>query len=703
MRLPSTFPPHPRLFLNRAEIDTLKKSISDDSTLSHFVSSFIDDRKALLASGFRQPDSGYREEDNLKAAELAAELALAHVLCDDDALAKGAADILLAYTEVYPTYEVTETKGRATGAALSEATFAINLATAYDLIYGTGVLTEKQSCAIEGEVLIPCAEVLRNCNHPYRSNWRNRAMAGFGAIGFCLADSGLIDEALNGKHENGKLIRDGFVHQLAEAVLADGVYYERSIGYHLAVLENYAYLMEAARHSGVDLWHHTVQGAPRDAGADRERRFGHTGAKSIRSLYEMPFYYAFADLSLATVGNAKAGTLQWSWFFDAAYRQYDDPKFAWISHRAGESRPSKPLELLFLAPRIPPGHFDIGEDTTCGLTGAHSDCCTFFPNGGYTVLRQHATPDAVNLMMTFGKYGSGHSHPDILSIVLSGPGGLLLPEVNYFGYGHADFLTWNNQTIAHNTVTVDETAQYPQLKGDDPWITDGEEKPVYGVPVFFHTGDGMKAFRADCDTAYDGVHLSRAVAMVDDTVIDFFTCESESVHIYDYALHVNGRLTRGSTTLQAETVFPKTYGYGHLKNSRVATMSDDGERLVFTGAGALLLDAYAGSESRICVAEGREDDEGKSLPVVILRQHRRRATFAVVMRGSDGGQTIRFNRGAFEEGLSVEISHPDGRLDFLACMREPGSVSYRGVEARGRLVLFRSGAGRELPFTETVE
>ena len=710
--VPETFPPHPRLYLNPTEIDALKANVTTHAWLGEFVEGFLADFRTRMADGIELPTTEWDEKKNVEVAKHAAEYALAYLLTDDEVFAKAAAEILLSFVPLFPTFEVTLMKGRATSAALSEAGWAINMCMAYDWIYNAGILSDSDKLAIEQEVLKQSAEVMRICNHPFRSNWRNRAMSGFGTVGFCIEDRELIDEALNGIcDDTGTLIRDGFARQLAEAILADGVYYERTIGYHFAVLGNYAELMEAARHSGVNLWHLERMSHPGDVGADRERLFGDGGMKTIQALYEIPFHYVFSDMSKAAVANAKADKIHREWFFQPAWREYGDPRFAWIMNQpkeAGDGRVVDPLDLVHLIVDMPEGEFDLAVDRKVGLTGQHANTCTMLPNGGYTVLRESTDPNATNVLMTYGKYGSGHSHPDKLSIVVCRDGKHVLPEVNYFGYGDPDFLTWNNQTLAHNTVTVDEVAQHPQADGDEPWVADWDF-PVYGEPVFFHPGEHAKIFRGACKTVYDGVVQTRTLAMIDGMIVDFFHSASETERQYDYVMHVDGELADCSVELGEVDPGPlsKAYGYNHVVDIRRTMLNDGAVSLAYTvaeGKPAMKLDVLAGQDAEFLTAMGNSKEEDyPALPMLMLRSKGTCSDFAAVMQFGDEDVTVATMTDLPAGWQGVGLLHADGRKDLAVCSLEAASLSLAGQEITGRFAVLRLAADGSLTGMEVVE
>jgi len=695
--LPKTFPPHPRLFMNQKEIDALKAWADDEPWLRRYVDAFV---RKCLRDARREWRPGRDEGSNLALAEKAHHFALAYVLSGERKLAEAAAGILRGYVEACPTYAVSETKGLATTAALSEATWAFGVAAAYDFIYSSGALTETDKKGIEDNAFRPSAEVMRDCNHRYRSNWRNRAFAGFGVFGFCMGDRELVDEALNGfRDESGRLVRDGFAQQLAAAVLADGVYYERTMGYHHAAIANYSYLMEAARHSGVDLWHADIGGVDLDAGADVERAFGPTGRKTIRALFDAPLYNAFPDYSLASVANSKGMSLKHNWCYEAAWRAYGDPRYAWVARRGRRTRrPEQPVGLMWMCRDLPQGEFGLARDARIGHTGRHVNACTLFPNGGYAVLRRSTSRSAPSVQMTFGKYGSGHSHPDKLGIVVYGRGSQAVAEVNHYRYGDPEHLTWNNQTIAHNTVTADETAQYPQGTHDDPWVIDTAERPARGRPVLFHPGERLRAFRAECDTAYRGVVLDRTIALVDSVLVDFYRVRSADKHRYDYALHLDGRVAGCSPKPGPPRGKPLSGrpGYGHIVGARRAPLKG-AARLTCkpaTGRKNVRLDICLLPDGRaeLVVAKGAKDKKGRRRPVVLVRRRAADADFVTVMsfRGARAkGLAARRVEGLPGGVLGVELVRPSGRTDVVLSAETPRTVHYAGQRISGQLALLR--------------
>ncbi|MGB6044020.1 MAG: heparinase II/III family protein [Pirellulales bacterium] len=724
-------PKHPRLFLNEAEIARLRDFVQRKEWLSRYVEQLIADLDAQIDNP-PLPDAD--RSRNVGLSRLAHQFAIAYVLRNDPRYARAAATILNAYVDWFPKYEVTDLKGKAGHSALSEADWAVNAASAYDLIYQSGVLTADQQRAIEQQVLKPSAETLRICNHHFRSNWRARALAGFGVIGFCINDPDLIDEALNGLRDpSGKVLRDGFVQHVAWSILADGVFYERSMHYHLFTADSYTLLAEAARHRGVDLWNVEVPGHPKDAGADLERKFGVTGKKTMKSIFDSPFYEAFSDGSLVRLGNSYADRLERARCYERAWRAYRDPKYAWIARRPIEfyrpimgggyvppeevaaakhkalgktpnpegRRPLTPLGLIWLAPELPEGHFDHSEDMRIGVTGQHKNHCTLLPNGGVTVLRQSSDENAVGVQMTFGDWASAHTHADQLAISVCAGKTHLVPEVRYHHYGHENFLSWDRQTIAHNTVTVDETSQYPQRDKNDSWVVVSGPKRARSRPIFFHAGQKLKAFRAICDVAYEGVVLDRTIVLIDGFVVDLFRCRSQRQHQYDYALHVDGRLADDQLKLQATNrAISEALGYQHMTNVRRRRIGEQRVALRYqtsNSAPQFLLQLLSNDASELIAAHGHPDLDGNSKDVLIQRKQGADVDFLSVMTFSSptsDRETVAHRLANLPQGVvGVAITGPNGVSHTVLSAEEPRSFRHAGQQVSGQLILLKTVNG----------
>jgi len=754
--VPETFPDHPRLFINQQEIDDLKAWAQRDPVVGAYVDRFIASSlasindleelqqiDALKAWAERCPRVGaYFDEfierrmasigiplpnenkgdHNIGIAGKAQSLAWAYALSGDIELAEAAGRILVGYIEHVPNYTESGMKGLVTSSALGESAWATRAACAYDLIYNAGVLTDEEKEGIEQNALKPSAEVMRRCNHAGRSNWRMVAVAGFGTIGFAIGDRDLIDEALNGYHdETGRLRRDGFGHHVAWSMLDDGMYYERSLSYTEYVSATYPAFLESARHSGLNLWTMEMPGCEWGAGADQERNFGETAPRTIKGLFDVPFYRTMGDYSQMSIANVGHPSL----FpprphIEAAWRAYGDPKYAWLARQGRNSRmPRNPVDMIWMTPEMSEGYFNLADNTTLGVTGQHVNACTLLPNGGITILRQNGSEGATAALMTYGLWGSSHCHADQLSITLYAEGHAFIPEPKWYrSYGHPKFLSWSRHTIAHNTVTVDEISQTPQDDKESAWVDPMPGQAPYSQPTLFHAGGQLKAFRAATEPgrAYEGVAMDRTIAMVDSLVVDFFRVRSADEHQYDFALHVDGQLVDVE-----ERPLSDKLGYQHITDvqrtgpddgaSELAYTRDDGtSELVYTrddGTGPQLhLSFLPTGEAELIVGKGIVGQEGQQADVVIVRKMATNADFVTVMDPASraGGRISAELLADLPDGvLGVSIARPDGSQAIILSAETSQTFELAGLEITGRVALLRVSPDSEATLIDTVE
>ena len=164
------------------------------------------------------------------------------------------------------------------------------------------------------------------------------------------------------------------------------------------------------------------------------------------------------------------------------------------------------------------------------------------------------------LVMKNTSQGLGHGHFDKLHFLYFdnnqeivsdyGAARFLNIEAKYGGHYLPENNAWAKQTIAHNTVVVDETSQF---NGD--WRVAQESAPTV---AFFDVSDELKITSASINDAYKGTALSRTMAMVTDPsmefpfIIDVFKVEGDSTQQYDLPLHYQGQLISHNVELEVD-------------------------------------------------------------------------------------------------------------------------------------------------------
>jgi hypothetical protein len=197
--------------------------------------------------------------------------------------------------------------------------------------------------------------------------------------------------------------------------------------------------------------------------------------------------------------------------------------------------------------------------------------------GGIGIFRKGNDNKQTCLTFKATSHGLSHGHYDKLSIVLYDNGNCILPD-----YGAVRFLnvesknggdytpenhTWASQTIAHNTVTVDEHSDFNgNIKTSLKFHSDIN---------YFDCKDSVIQVASGVErNAYKGVELNRTTAMIQNkdfeypVLLDIFKVRSDSTHNLDFPFYYNGQMVMTDINYQKNTKELKPLGtkngYQHL-------------------------------------------------------------------------------------------------------------------------------------------
>jgi hypothetical protein len=460
--------------------------------------------------------------DALAAA--ARDLGLAWQLTGDRGHAVKAAWILSQYAAKYESYKLHDTNNRVSRPAarafaqtLDEAIWLIDIAWAYDLIRST--LDDGQRQAIENRLLRPSAATIRGYDAG-ASNWQSWHNAALAAAGFVLGDGNLQAFAIA-----------SFRAQMKNSVLDDGFWYEGAWGYHFYALDALTRTAEMAARNGIDLW--------------REE-------PALLSLFKTPSRLMFADGSLPMFNDTGALNLfTQDTLFEYAYGRTQDAALMAVLGRRARGRNA----LLFGAPELP--------RVVAAPLESH-----LFEQAGYAVLRSQGNDHTV--IMKFGPHGGGHGHNDKLGIASYAFGGPLAVDPGTQAYAAPTHATWDKTTIAHNTLSVDETMQ----------------REATGELLWFQQGEGYAAVSAAAGPVYPQARLKRTLVTTPEYTLDLSEAAAtdNQEHIFDWAYH-NAGTPRTELPLEPFNGFRQANGYQHLTANR-ASKTDAPWSLVFDGTPA---------------------------------------------------------------------------------------------------------------------
>jgi hypothetical protein len=168
--------------------------------------------------------------------------------------------------------------------------------------------------------------------------------------------------------------------------------------------------------------------------------------------------------------------------------------------------------------------------------------------------------------------GYGHDHRDKFGITFFGAGRLLYPDWNHEQYENPA-VGWTRNTIAHNTLMVDEE--------------DARNAPVTDVRSDFSPDSKMVAVSAE--GVFEGVRQGRTLVLTKRYLLDVVSARSARPRIFDWLLHGIGTLesTGEGDFVEAAPLGPR---YARLKQeSSGSTDGAWGRRLAAAEGGVRLL------------------------------------------------------------------------------------------------------------------
>lgn len=464
--------------------------------------------------------------------------------------------LLLAYADLYPRLgphpaASNQVPGRLFWQSLNDSVFLVHAIQGYDAIRAT--LNEADRRRIDDDVFRRMARFLSDETPQAFDRIHNHATwatAGVGMTGYVLGDRSLVEKALRGTDLSG---RGGFLRQLdllfsPDGYYAEGPYYQRYAIQPFVVFARAIETNEPQRQIF----------AYRDALIPRAIR------ATIQATYRghfFPINDAMPDKSLDTEELYQAVAI--------GYGQGRDPALLSIAEAQGRTV-------------LTPDGLELARDLAGGLArpfpfrsmllrdGANGD------QGALAILRSDPGPTSQTLVAKNTSQGMGHGHFDRLNWLLYDNGAAIVTD-----YGAARFLnieakdggrylpeneSWAKQTIAHNTLVVNETSHFG-----------GRLRPAEAAAprqLFFHGEGPVQVSTAEESNAYPGLSFRRTLAQlaiegfVAPIVVDLMRVDGARPARYDLPLHYAGQIIETGFPLRSNPttrpVLGTANGYQHL-------------------------------------------------------------------------------------------------------------------------------------------
>ncbi|AZQ62760.1 alginate lyase family protein [Flammeovirga pectinis] len=570
---------YPTLSVTKGEVVEIRSALGQGTLFDTSIDKVRAQVDQFVTTGLDVPvpkdlAGGYTHEQHKKNFLILQKAGLLFQITEEEKYAILIKETLFKYREMYPKLERhPSTKSYARGKlfwqCLNDANWLVYVSQAYDCIYDW--LSEKERKELNKELFVPMANFLsvetprffnRLHNH---STWANAAV---GMIGLVMENEDLVQKALNGLPMSKEALKDndggsitlkgqkkaGFLAQIDFSFSPDGYYTEGPYYQRYAM---YPFLIFALA---------------LDNSKPEVKIFEYNNEVLIKGVYAL-LNQTNAKGEFFPLNDAQKGMSYFSRELKLALS---------LAYQYGTKDPSL-LSLIELQESVPliysgmQAALAIKEGKTIPFVkksvmlrdGAKGD------EGAIGILRADKEGE-VDLIMKYAKHGMGHGHFDRLSYsmfygeqeVLQDYGAARWVNINQKdGGGYLkENKTWAKQTVAHNTVVVDEKSQFR-----------GKVKAADAIAptsyIFDVDNPNLQVVSAKDTNCYTGVELQRTMILLKDSsfenplVLDLFAVNSEEEHDLLLPYYYKGQLMqtnidfKQSTTLSA---MGESDGFQHL-------------------------------------------------------------------------------------------------------------------------------------------
>ena len=588
---------HPNLILTTQGVKDIRAQLGNIPIFDKTLEKVKEEIDAEIALGIETPipldySGGYTHVRHKRNMVVLQKAGVLYQILDDEKYAKYVKDMLMQYEEMYKTLPLhpktrSYARGKLFWQCLNDSNWLVYVSQAYDCVYN--YLSEDERNKLETNLFKPFADHIsidspqfyqRVHNH---STWGNAAV---GMIGLVMDDQELIDRALYGikdlkldtkeKDDDGGFLnkdgKAGFLANIEEPFSPDGYYNEGPYYQRYAM---YPFLVFA---EGL----HNVKPELKIF----EYKEG-VLLKSINALLNL----SDADGDFFPLNDGQKGM---SYYNSALVTAVD------VSYHFGTQDPG----LLTIASEQDRVLLDdSGLAVALGIKNGKAEPfnkksinLSDGPNGsqgGVAILRH----EDIELVFKYAAQGSSHGHYDKLSYSLYEKGEEILQDyglarfVNIEQKGGGNYLkenkTWAKQTIAHNTVTQNETSHF-----NGKYEIGSKHHSV--LNYFSSDNENVQVASAKESNAYPGTEMLRTMAIIKDEdlekpyMLDIMKVTSNKANKYDFPYYFLGQVIQPSfdyKTPKTLTALGDKNGYQHLFVEGTAKATSDNSKLSWLNRG----------------------------------------------------------------------------------------------------------------------
>lgn len=543
---------HPNLLLTAKGVKEIRSSLGKyplfDKSFAEFTHIADDALNNVINVPIPKDEGGgYTHEVHKQNYYKMQAAGLLYQIKKDEKYALFVKNMLYEYATMYPSLTLhpsrkSETPGKIFWQALNESVWLIHTAMAYDCVYNYLQADERE--LLESNLFYPMCEFLSNgnpANYAVFNKMHNHgtwATAAVGMIAYVMGNDDLVQKALYGSNIDGKT---GFIKQLDVLFSPDG------------------YFTEGPYYLRYAIWPFMMFAQVIDNRNPELKIFEYRDGVLLKAL----------DILIQSSYQGELFYLN-----DALTKTFKTQEIVYAVNIAYKQNP-KNLSLLNIMSQQ--GDFII---TDAGITSAksfykHKNHPLYSYNsllmrdgqngteGGIAILRNDHTPDATCMTFKATSHGLSHGHYDKLSITLHDNGNPVLTdygavrflniEPKYGGHYTKENYSWAMQTIAHNTVTINEESHYNAMI---------KTSSLYHPKVMYtdFSDPKIQVVSAVDSTAYQHTRMQRTVAMINDAdikyplIVDVFKLEADQKNAtVDLPFYYDGHMVSTDFPYQKQT------------------------------------------------------------------------------------------------------------------------------------------------------
>ncbi len=642
---------HPSLIMTKAGVEKIRAELGSVPLFDATVKKVQAEVDVEIEMGIDTPipkdySGGYTHERHKRNFFIIQKAGALYQILEDEKYANYVRDMLFQYEAMYkdlPLHPKTRSyaRGKLFWQCLNDSNWLVYVSQAYDAIYDYLSAEERQQ--LEDNLFRPFADHIsvdspqffnRVHNH---STWGNAAV---GMIGLVMGDDELVERALYGipfedidvaaKDDDGGFIFDkdgkaGFLANLDEPFSPDGYYtegpyYQRYAMYPFLIfaqgLHNAKPDLEVLQHKdGVLLKAVDALLALSDADGEffplndgQKGMSYHSGA--LVTAVDIAFHLGGQDPRLLSIAEEQGRVL------------LDDSGFSVAAAiRDGKVQPFEKKSINLLD----------GPDGQ---------------QGGVAVLRYG--DEDLTLVFKYAAQGLSHGHYDKLSFSLYEKGDEVLQDyglarfVNIEQKGGGNYLkenkTWAKQTIAHNTLTQNETSHF-QGKYE---VGSQHHSDLY----FFDASDSdVQVVSAIETNAYPGTEMKRTMALIKNEnfekpfLLDILKVSSDKKNQYDLPFYFMGQVMKANFEYDSPSILRalgEKNGYQHLYLEGKGKPSSGNSKFLWMGNGKFytLTSATNMLDELLFTRLGADDPEfnlRRDAALIIRRKEAKDTVFASIV------------------------------------------------------------------------